>query len=159
MSISDMIVVMKDGVVQQIGQPQAVYDSPVNLFVAKFLGTPPINVFEGRIQGGRLYAGEDAILSAPGAADQEVWIGLRPEGFIPQADGPLCCHLKGVEVMGRDVSIVSTHPAAQTPTLRAIISAEQAASAGAETVRFAVKPAKTLVFDRRTEERIHCSLN
>ena len=47
MSISDMIVVMKDGVVQQIGKPQEVYDNPVNLFVARFLGTPPINVFEG----------------------------------------------------------------------------------------------------------------
>ena len=43
MSISDMIVVMKLGVVQQIGAPQEVYDNPVNLFVAKFLGTPPIN--------------------------------------------------------------------------------------------------------------------
>lgn len=41
MSISDMIVVMKDGIVQQIGKPQEVYDSPENLFVAKFLGTPP----------------------------------------------------------------------------------------------------------------------
>ena len=62
MSISDMIVVMKDGVVQQIGKPQDVYDSPVNLFVAKFLGTPPINVFEGQIRGGSLYIGENAVL-------------------------------------------------------------------------------------------------
>ena len=50
MSISDIIVVMKDGVVQQIGKPQDVYDDPVNLFVAKFLGTPPINVFKGKIK-------------------------------------------------------------------------------------------------------------
>ena len=50
MSISDRIVVMKDGVVQQIGKPQEVYDNPVNLFVAKFLGTPPINVFEGSVK-------------------------------------------------------------------------------------------------------------
>ena len=57
MSISDLIVVMKDGVLQQIGKPQEVYDNPVNLFVAKFLGTPPINVFEGRIQDGQLYIG------------------------------------------------------------------------------------------------------
>ena len=55
MSISDLIVVMKDGIIQQIDQPQKVYDDPANLFVAKFLGTPPINVFEGRIAGG-LYA-------------------------------------------------------------------------------------------------------
>lgn len=50
MSISDMIVVMKDGIVQQIGKPQNVYDDPVNLFVAKFLGTPPINVFSGEVK-------------------------------------------------------------------------------------------------------------
>ena len=50
MSISDLIVVMKDGVINQIGKPQDVYDSPVNLFVAKFLGTPSINVFTGKIK-------------------------------------------------------------------------------------------------------------
>ena len=50
LTMSDTIVVMKDGVVQQIGKPQAVYDSPVNLFVAKFLGTPPINVFDGEVK-------------------------------------------------------------------------------------------------------------
>ena len=54
MSISDMIVVMKAGVIQQIGAPQDVYNSPENLFVAKFLGTPPINVFNGRVAGGRV---------------------------------------------------------------------------------------------------------
>ena len=52
MSISDMIIVMSAGVVQQIGPPQQVYDDPVNLFVAKFLGTPPINVFEGEVKDG-----------------------------------------------------------------------------------------------------------
>ena len=50
MSISDEIVIMKLGVVQQIGKPQDVYDSPANLFVAKFLGTPPINVFSGCVK-------------------------------------------------------------------------------------------------------------
>ena len=50
MSISDLIVVMKEGVVQQTGRPQEVYDSPQNLFVAKFLGTPPINVFEAQVR-------------------------------------------------------------------------------------------------------------
>lgn len=57
MSISDMIVVMKLGVVQQIGKPQEVYDDPKNLFVAKFLGTPPINVFEGYVEGEKLHLG------------------------------------------------------------------------------------------------------
>ena len=61
MSISDMIVVMKDGYVQQIGKPQEVYDDPINLFVAKFLGTPPINVFEGEAKGGKVYIGNEAV--------------------------------------------------------------------------------------------------
>ena len=105
MSISDMIVVMKSGVVQQIGKPQDVYDSPVNLFVARFLGTPPINVFEGEIRGQKLYIGENAILDAPGISDQQVFAGIRPEGFVLDKNGPLCCQLGGVEVMGRDISV------------------------------------------------------
>ena len=65
MSISDRIVVMKEGVLQQIGQPQQVYDDPANLFVAKFLGTPPINVFDGQIQNGMLCLGGAAVLPVP----------------------------------------------------------------------------------------------
>ena len=82
MSISDMIVVMKDGIVQQIGKPQNVYDDPVNLFVAKFLGTPPINVFSGEVKNEQLYIGSEAVLSTPGVADQSVHVGIRPEGFV-----------------------------------------------------------------------------
>ncbi len=154
MSISDMIVVMKDGVVQQIGKPQEVYDSPVNLFVAKFLGTPPINVFEGRVSGGRLFVGGDDILAAPGVTDREVWVGIRPEGFVLQPDGPLRCALSRVEVMGRDTSVVSSHPAAAGASIRSIISAENRVDTDSNAVRFAVKPAKTFIFDRETEERI-----
>ncbi len=87
MSISDMIVVMKEGVIQQIGKPQEVYDQPVNLFVAKFLGTPPINVFRGKVSGGRLYIGSEAVLSLSDVPDQEVTLGIRPEGFILREDG------------------------------------------------------------------------
>jgi len=54
MSISDIIVVMKLGIIQQIGEPQHVYDEPDNLFVAKFLGSPAINVFDGEIKDGKL---------------------------------------------------------------------------------------------------------
>ena len=98
MSISDQIVVMKDGSVQQTGRPQDVYDDPANLFVAKFLGTPPINVFSGRVSGGRLLLGDDATLDVPGAPDGPVTAAIRPEGFVPDAGGVLRCRLKAVEV-------------------------------------------------------------
>jgi len=55
MSISDLIVVMKEGVIQQIDEPQKVYDNPANLFVAKFLGSPAINIFEGEVKKNKLY--------------------------------------------------------------------------------------------------------
>ena len=155
MSISDLIVVMKLGVVQQIGKPQEVYDNPVNLFVAKFLGTPPINVFDGKIAGGKLYIGEDCVTDAAGIADQEVTVGIRPEGFIPQADGPLCCSLSSIEVMGRDVSVVSTHEASLNPVIRSIINSDYTIDAGAELIRYAIKPNKLFIFNKETEERIY----
>lgn len=154
MSISDRIVVMKAGVVQQIGKPQEVYDAPVNLFVAKFLGTPPINVWKGEIRNEKLCIGDAVLLDAPGQKDRAVFVGIRPEGFVLKEDGPLICRLGGVEVMGRDISIVSTHEASLNPTIRSIISAETKVDTASETVRFAVKPAKVFVFDGSSEERI-----
>lgn len=65
MSISDFIVVMRDGIVQQKDEPQKVYDEPTNLFVAKFLGTPAINVFQGEIKNGVLYIAGNKLSDNP----------------------------------------------------------------------------------------------
>ena len=154
MSISDMIVVMKDGIIQQIEKPQEVYDDPVNLFVAKFLGTPAINVFKGKVEGGKLYIGEDAVLDGPGVEDRKVYIGVRPEGFIPDEDGPLHCHLNAIEVMGRDVSVVSTNEACENTVIRSIIPSDSAVTPKDGVVRFSLKPYKVFMFDAETEKRI-----
>ena len=153
MSISDEIVVMKDGVVQQIGRPQEVYDSPVNLFVAKFLGTPPIHVFRGEVKNGQLLLGGAAVLAVPGAPEGPVTAAVRPEGFVLDGQGPLACALNGVEVMGRDISVVCRHPDCENAVIRAIISAENTLPAGG-TVRFALKPRKVFLFDTDTGRRI-----
>ncbi len=146
MSISDYIVVMKLGVVQQIGKPQDVYDSPANLFVAKFLGTPPINVFNGRIVDGKVYIGDDCVLDAPNIADQEIYVGIRPEGFVLDENGPLHCNLSSVEVMGRDVSVVSTHSGAVSDQIRSIIPADSNVDPQNPVVTFAIKPHKIFLF-------------
>ena len=155
MSISDLIVVMKDGVVQQIDKPQAVYDNPVNLFVAKFLGTPPINVFNGRVENGNVYIGDEAVLKVSNVSDQPVIIGIRPEGFIYDDFGPLSLKLSNLEVMGRDVSIVSTSDAAQTPIVRSIIDADNKVDTTKEYVTFSIKSNKIFLFNKDTEERIY----
>ena len=182
MSISDIIVVMKYGVVQQIGAPQEVYDSPDNLFVAKFLGTPPINVFDGKVTAGKLYIGEEMICSlcddvnsasgskgnagakqgdaqnGTSAESREVYVGIRPEGFELKLDGALTCDLHRVEVMGRDISVVCSHKACEAENIRAIISAENMKLVGDVQVKFDVKPDKLFLFDKVTGERLCFSM-
>ena len=159
MSISDQIVVMKTGIVQQIGRPQEVYDDPQNLFVAKFLGTPPINVLEGTVADGKLYIGEDCVLDVPGVADQPVTVGIRPEGFVPDEEGAFVCDLKNVEIMGRDVSVVSTHPASVNPMIRSIINSDTKIEAG-EKIRYSLKPHKVFLFSKEEDgARIRFEVN
>ena len=175
MSISDMIVVMEAGVVQQIARPQLIYEDPVNLFVAKFLGTPPINVFDGEVKGGVLYIGDDAVLkvapdsswkegaadAAPGVPLKEgaVTVGVRPEGFIPGDGGKLHCGLTAVEVMGRDTSIVATNAAAVNGSIRTIVSTEVIGTAKGTAVDFDLKPLRTYLFDKDTGERVRCTFS
>ena len=170
MSISDMIV-MKKGVIQQIGKPQDVYDSPVNLFVARFLGTPPINVFEGFVKDGALYLSDEKVLDVSGVEDQKVYVGIRPEGFIYNPNGEMTCDLSNIEVMGRDVSIISKNPASinidisdgkdkkegeeQEVAIRSIIDADTKISLGEEKVKFSLKKNKVFIFNWDTQERIY----
>ena len=154
MSITDRIIVMKEGMVQQIGAPQQVYDNPTNLFVAKFLGNPPINVFTGAVRVGQLWLGDSPVLEAPGAPAGDVWVGIRPEGFRLREDGPLVCSLRAVEVMGRDMSVLASHLSCETETLRAIVDSDSRVDRSAEEVRFSLRPNKVCLFSRDTEERI-----
>lgn len=154
LSISDMIVVMKDGILQQTGKPQEVYDSPANLFVAKFLGTPPINLFAGKVSGGKLMIGDGAVLDVSGAEDREVTVGIRPEGFILKENGALKCGLSGIEVLGRDISVVCSHPACSESVIRAIIDSDNLVDTRSQTVCFELKPEKVFLFDTETGERI-----
>ena len=154
MSISDLIVVMKAGVVQQIGRPQDVYDQPVNQFVAEFLGTPPINMLEGEIKDGRVLIGREPVLTCEGMPDQEAMVGIRPEGFILDENGPLTCRLQAVEVMGRDTSIVSTHAKMTGRNIRSIISAESRPDVRGEEVRFRLRPSKVFLFSKEDGARL-----
>ena len=155
MSISDEIVVMKLGVVQQVGKPQEIYDSPTNLFVAKFLGTPPINVFLGKVEGEKLYIDDNAVLDVKGVEDKAVTVAIRPEGFVVDENGPLVCDLSNVEVMGRDVSVVSRHAASLNPVIRSIVDADNKIDVTSATINYSLKAHKVFLFDAETEERIY----
>ena len=156
MSISDKIVVMKLGEMQQMGAPQDVYNSPANLFVAQFLGTPPINVFKGEVKGQKIYVGEDCVGEAKGIDDKPVHVAIRPEGFVlanEKDKDVLHADCEMIQVMGRDISVVAKNELCTKPTFKAIISADDKVNPG--RVAFKVKPHKIFIFDSETDERIY----
>ncbi len=153
MSICDIMVVMKLGLVQQIGEPQGIYDDPANLFVANFLGTPPINIFDGRVSDGKLYIGDEVVMET-NVLDQKVFVGIRPEGFIHDENGVFTLTLDHIEVMGRDKTIITTHKNSQKPLVRSIIDSDVAVDRNAQYVKFNLKPNKVFLFNAETEERI-----
>ena len=157
MSISDEIVVMKLGEMQQMGRPQDVYNSPANLFVAQFLGTPPINVFKARISGKKVMIGNDCVMELnENLGDRNIYAAIRPEGFIlakPSDKNALHGNCEAVQVMGRDISVVAHNPECTKNTFRVIISSDDKVSPG--EVAFTVKPHKIFLFDGETEERIY----
>ena len=86
---------------------------------------------------------------------ESVLVGIRPEGFVLKEDGALECQLTNVEVMGRDVSIVSTNEASLNPLVRSIIDADNKVDLSKKSVRYDVKPHKLFLFNKETEERIY----
>ena len=157
MSISDQIVVMKLGEMQQMGKPQDVYNSPANLFVAQFLGTPPINVFKGRFDGKKVFVGDDVVMELnEDLGQKDVYVAIRPEGFILAKDSDknvLHANCEMIQVMGRDISVVANNEHCKKDTFKAIISADDQVSPG--PVAFKIKPHKIFFFDGETEDRIY----
>ena len=153
MSICDSILVMKEGVVQQMGKPQEIYDDPANLFVANFLGTPPINIFRGVIKDHGVYIDDEKIMDT-NHDDQEVYVAIRPEGYIFNDNkGVLTLQKQNIEVMGRDKSIVSKHAASTKPTVRTIIDSDIKLPDSTE-LKFDLKPNKVFIFNKDSEMRL-----
>ena len=119
MTMADKIVVMKTGVIQQIGSPLVLYNNPVNRFVAGFIGSPPMNFLTVKIteDGGKLIMTEadDISMEITGAtADvvkpyvgKEIIFGIRPEDLIFQADGngPIKTKVTVVEPLGAEIHL------------------------------------------------------
>jgi multiple sugar transport system ATP-binding protein len=91
MTMADKIVVMRDGIVEQAGTPFEVYDRPVNTFVARFIGSPSMNLLPGTIgpdgTSVTLAGGESIALAAPADHRGDVLVGIRPEHLSPAGDG------------------------------------------------------------------------
>ena len=108
MTMADKIVVMHDGNVEQMGPPLELYDRPRNLFVASFIGSPAMNMLDGKIAGGAVVAANGLNLplaSVPaGAEGRRVQYGIRPEHLSIAADG-LLAEVVVVEPTGSETQL------------------------------------------------------
>jgi multiple sugar transport system ATP-binding protein len=165
LTLGDRIAVMAEGRIQQLGGPQDVYDRPANLFVAGFIGSPPMNLIPATARGGVVTAG-GVSMQRLGAPDGEVVLGVRPERLSPAADGdsrPAFDLVVGVvEPLGSEVIVHGSLAAegsagAQAAAVdgRAPIIARLEAGAQpapGSVLRLAFDPAAAHVFDAATGE-------
>jgi len=107
-TLGERIAVLSDGVLQQVGKPQDVYDHPDNVFVASFIGSPPMNLLKGRAMSGRVAVG-DLEFDHAQAPDGDVLVGIRPEGLRPVGQGHsgpgFEVHVEVVEPLGDEVLV------------------------------------------------------
>lgn len=158
MTMGTRIAVMRDGVLQQIDAPRVIYDAPANLFTALFIGSPPMNVWEGRIiKDGdnarftfgsiEISLGLEAAASIPEAAvNIPVTLGLRPE-YITVGEGNIVMNIDSVENTGRE--IMAFLSAAGLPDITAAAGVAFQGKPG-DTVNVNLNAAKLHFFDIAT---------
>lgn len=156
MSISDEIVLMNFGAEQQKGNPQEVYNQPQNLFVAKFLGMPQINLYQATIKQGKAYIQNQVVFESKklGNFEGSVLVGVRPEGYEIEDKGALSLQPQFVEMIGRDMSLVASHPDALTPSIRVVLAMDEFKFNPNQVIRMKLKPHKTFIFEKDTGRRL-----
>ncbi|CAH1696349.1 sn-glycerol 3-phosphate ABC transporter ATP binding subunit [Hyphomicrobiales bacterium] len=154
MTMADKIVVMHDGVVEQIGAPLELYDRPANLFVAGFIGSPAMNFLKGSLQGGRFVTVSGLALpvtDAPAASDgQPAVYGIRPEHFVLNTDMGLPAEVVVVEPTGSETQVFAKLGGADiVGVFRDRISARPG-----QTIRITPDPNLVHLFDGASGERL-----
>ncbi len=145
MTLADRIVVLRDGKIEQVGTPLALYNRPANVFVAGFIGSPRMNFFPAEVL--RLSAGS---LLLPANAHT---VGLRPEHVLLGEAGPLEYRVQQVEQMGSTSLLRGTLAgganASQTPAHFEVVSNGQTSVKAGQTVRLSMPPAALHFFDEQ----------
>ncbi len=165
MTMATRLVVMKDGVIQQVGTPKEVYEFPVNVFVAGFIGSPAMNFFTGTLREGFIQVGDIdlaipnekmAALKQQGYVNKEVTIGIRPEDFNEVLDATTTTspvvHVKAdvAELLGAEIMLYSQ---LNGKTFIAKIDANRDVQAG-QSLSLAINMNKVHFFDAASEARI-----
>ena len=150
--MADRVICMSKGRIEQIGTPDDLYERPNSLFVASFIGAPPINLVAGEADGGRVRIGETT-LTARNGLDGPVSIGIRPENLAIGAAGAhkLPGRVRQLEPMGRETLYLIDTPLG---TLHALEPGTAHRHAMDDMVSLDLATERLLVFDRRTERMV-----
>jgi multiple sugar transport system ATP-binding protein len=152
MTMADRIVVMHDGIIEQIGTPLELFDRPGNLFVAQFIGSPAMNVFKGQVKGGQVEALGARWPLPPGtrASDgQEVHYGIRPTDLELAPQG-IAAQVVVVEPTGAETELLL-----QVGDQQLVVVVHGRTDAQPDhTVHLALDAAKVHVFDSASEQRL-----
>ncbi len=165
MTMGDRVAVMKDGVLQQVDSPLALYDTPKNLFVAGFIGSPAMNLIEGAIADGGVQIGDYVLPVSREVLDRAkgestLTVGVRPEVLtISDNDQGIAVDVAVVEELGADaylygtLSGLSDEAKLTAPQIVARVNSRRPPERGAK-VRLGVDPANVHVFSNATQDRI-----
>lgn len=149
MSITDSIVLMKDGVLQQKEAPQEMYRKPANQFVASFMGTPPMGFMNGKVEGGKILIGS-LTLGHTEIQDGEVIVGVRPESWRLSESEGVEATVTMVEVIGRD-TLMTVDIAGQK--VRCLIDSDYGVKVS-DVIKLTVKPQAIHLFDAASGHRL-----
>jgi sn-glycerol 3-phosphate transport system ATP-binding protein len=154
MTLADRLIVMNAGNADQIGPPLELYERPATSFVAGFIGSPAMNLVDGRCDGAAVAVGNCLLPAAPAPSEAglAVTVGLRPEHLKPAADGPLPVTVELLERLGAD-TIVHGRLGGDGIMLTARAAGTIDAPLGA-VLRFTVRPEHIHLFDSATGARI-----
>ena len=159
MTMGDRVAVMKDGYLQQVDSPLKLYDKPVNLFVAGFIGSPQMNLMEGDAAEGKVKIGNYAVPVDETAAHKmhgRVTVGVRPEAWrlVSESEGGFPVKVTVVEELGADGFVYGTSDVEGTPgSIIVRVSGRDSVHKG-ETLYVTTDPHNVHVFDTETGERL-----
>ena len=160
MTMADRIVVMHDGIIEQIGTPLDLYDRPGNLFVAQFIGSPAMNVFPGVLQkeGGQMAVAALGVLwpvagLGGGNHGQQVHYGIRP-GDLPLATAGIPAQVVVVEPTGAETELLLQIDHGGTARQLTLVLHGRTAAQPGDTVHLAIDAAKAHVFDGQGGQRL-----
>ena len=152
MTMADRMIVMNNGVAEQIGTPLEVYETPKTLFAAQFIGSPAMNIFEASLHDQTLsIAGASIALNRPDAG--AIHAGIRPEHLVLDSSGPIETIIQMSEPLGAN-TLLHGHLAQCNSPITISLGGVHVIDSKAERMRFSVDPAHIHLFDPKSGHRI-----